>query len=121
LVRCVAKGRDAADLVNAWPAQLIALVEIAEAAIRACPQGADAQTLARAIVAAQAAAIGGGRIYFPTADRVKRLLRDARIWREFDGRNIKPLAAKYRLDEYTIYRILKRQRDLRRKARVRGN
>lgn len=119
LVAKIAKGRDVADLVHEWPGQLIALVEIAEASIRTSPKGADPTTLARCIVVAMADVLGGGRIHFPTAERVRRLLRDACVWREFDGRNVAALAVKYKLDEWSVYRIIKRQRDLRRKSRAR--
>ena len=123
LIGRLADDSEAAWLATDWPRQLILLCEVAEAALRhqqaegRIDADADPAALARAVVAAQADVLGGSRIRFPTAERVRQLLRDAQIWRAFDGRNVAALARRFRIPERSIYEILRRQRELRRRRR----
>lgn len=43
-------------------------------------------------------------------DHLAREVRDASIWEEFDGRNYQALAAKHRLSEMQVRRIVERAR-----------
>lgn len=49
---------------------------------------------------------GGGYIYVPKADSISRRARNALIKSDYDGTNLKALAAKYRLTEIQIRHIL---------------
>ena len=61
-------------------------------------------------------AFGGGSIYVPqTRELIKNRLYNS-IFQEFDGGNIKPLAAKYGVSESTVYNIV-REKILRGTAR----
>lgn len=56
---------------------------------------------------------GGGLIYIPRGSRYERKQRDAKIWREFNGRNHAQLASRYGLTLSCVYDILARERLLR--------
>lgn len=49
---------------------------------------------------------GGGYIYVPKADTISRSARNTQIKADYDGANLKALAAKYRLTEMQIRHIL---------------
>ena len=60
--------------------------------------------------------LGGRSIYLPRDDRIKRAIRDAAIYRAFDGTNHRELAHRARLTPAQIYNIIGRQRSLRKKG-----
>jgi Mor family transcriptional regulator len=110
-----------ADFLHRWPATLVTLRDIAEAALRHCQaqgQAVDPHAAARAVVVAIADYLGGGRIDLPTTTKVKRALRDAEIWRAFDGRNAAMLAERYQMPLRTVYYVLQQQRRLRQRLRA---
>jgi len=74
----------------------------------------DAPVFARWVVLALAEHFGGMQIYLPTGDKLHIALRDQQIWAEFNGRNQKILARKFKLCEVRIYQILKEQQSLHR-------
>ena len=117
-VRAIGTDPDADLTLAAWPAHLLDLIETAEAAIAAhlCdhPDCRDPLTLARVVVVGQAHTLQGTKIHFPYRDKTERMLRDAAIWRDFDGRNHAELRKKYRIEQRTLLYILARQRELRR-------
>jgi len=100
---------------SAWPRRLCELVDHLEARFRRKGLGADqARALAEETALAVADLCGGRQIYLPNGQAIRRALRNARIWRDFNGRNIDELARKYRLSTACIYQILAEQRRLRR-------
>lgn len=106
-------------LLAAWPTTLITLAEVAEATLRRLPADTDPADAARAIVLAQATYLGGRSHKLPSPAVVRRLLRDAAIWREWTGSNAQELAVRHRLDITAIYRVLRAQRALHKAARER--
>lgn len=73
---------------------------------------ADAFADAQSTVLALAEYFGGRMVYLPRGDRLRTALRDAELWRRFNGRNSAELAHEYRVSEIHCYAILKKQRQL---------
>lgn len=67
-------------------------------------QGTD--QLGRRVTTRMALDFGGSSVYFP-CDKPRR---DAQIFRDFTGDNIPELRAKYKLNESTIYQIIRQER-----------
>lgn len=57
--------------------------------------------------------LGGRNIYLPRDDRLKRAIRDATIYRVFDGSNHRELSRKTGLTTAQIYNIISKERTLR--------
>lgn len=66
--------------------------------------------LGRRVTTRMALDFGGSSVYFP-CDKPRR---DAQIFRDFTGDNIPELRARYKLNESTIYQILRQERARRR-------
>ncbi|HAK7590382.1 TPA: transcriptional regulator [Salmonella enterica] len=58
--------------------------------------------------------IGGMQVYVPRGHILENLIRDMRIWRDFNGRNIPELVKRYRVTYKTVYKAIKRMRRLER-------
>ncbi|MCZ6928699.1 transcriptional regulator [Serratia marcescens] len=56
--------------------------------------------------------IGGMQIYLPRGQVLECLVRDMKIWRDFDGRNIHDLVERYHVTYKTVYKAIKRMRKL---------
>jgi len=61
--------------------------------------------------------VGGQCLYLPRGDSLFGVIRDIAIFKEFDGKNKKYLAIKYRMSLRSIDNILNDQRKTRRLAR----
>lgn len=74
----------------------------------------EAFEVACAVVIATADYIGGRAAYIPRGDRLRAALRDAKMWREYDGNpaTVERLAAEHKLTTIRVYAILKQQRAL---------
>lgn len=72
-----------------------------------------AMTMAQDVIVVIAHHFGGRSIYLPRDDRLKRAIRDAAIYRAFDGTNHLMLARKTGLTTTQIYNIIYKQRSLR--------
>lgn len=70
--------------------------------------------LGRRVTTRMALDFGGSSVYFP-CDKWRR---DAQIFKDFTGDNIPELRAKYKLNESTIYQILRQERARRRQQQV---
>ncbi|AJO77505.1 Mor transcription activator family protein [Pseudomonas sp. MRSN 12121] len=105
-------------VLSRWEGSLREMVEIAEAKL-ATEMGpaSTAPELARHVVFAICSTMGGGVIYLPRGDALKRAMRDAAIFREWrdESAPIPDLVRKYDLASQTIYEIIRRQRALHRK------
>ena len=71
----------------------------------------EARALACDGIGRIAIAFGGGNVYLPRNDALRRVLRNLRIWHEYDGtphgpHGIGVLAKKHHLTEIAIYRII---------------
>lgn len=58
--------------------------------------------------------IGGIQVYVPKGKVLETLIRDIRIWRDFDGRNVTELVHRYKVTYKTVYKAIKRMRRLER-------
>lgn len=58
--------------------------------------------------------IGGMQVYVPRGNILENLVRDMRIWRDFNGHNIPELVQRYRVTYKTVYKAIKRMRRLER-------
>lgn len=114
--------RDPADLLEhgavavdekQWAPLLADMVRVIEQdKLRRGAATTEAFADARAAVLSIAEYFGGRMTYLPKGERLLTALRDAEIWRKFNGRNIRELAAEYGVSEIHLYDVLKRQRAL---------
>lgn len=94
-----------------WPRTLAELVDVyVDHFLRLGRGQAAALTEAQAVVIVLAHHFGGRMVYLPRDDKLRLALRDARIWREHNGRNVQDLADRYGLTAAQIYGILREQR-----------
>lgn len=108
-------GHDLRNDPRSWPTLLAELVDV----IFDYLNGLDildsdkSLTLAQDLVIVISHHLGGRSIYLPRDDRLRRAVRDAVIYRSFDGSNHLDLARKTGLTTTQIYNIISRQRRLR--------
>ncbi|HHW4286127.1 TPA: Mor transcription activator family protein [Yersinia enterocolitica] len=69
------------------------------------------------LVVAISKQIGGSQVYFPRGQVLEDLVRDMRIWRDFDGHNINELVERYHVTYKTVYKAIRRMRKLESKKR----
>lgn len=95
-----------------WPELLDELIDVCTAVLedRGVRRGDAAEAEAQAIVLAIAQYVGGTRIYIPTGERVRIAIRDLKIWRAYDGTNVRLIAREHGLTETRVYQILVDQR-----------
>lgn len=98
-----------------WPSLLAELVDVLadhyEGRGQMGPE--EAMTRAQDVIVVIAHHLGGRNIYLPRDDRLKRAIRDATIYRFFDGSNHRDLSQKTGLTTAQIYHIISRERTLR--------
>ncbi|ELR65867.1 prophage MuSo1, positive regulator of late transcription, putative [Photobacterium marinum] len=101
-----------------WPSTLQSLSEVLNCELKRAninnPHLADKLTIALGYY------FGGRDIYIPTGNKLKLALRNIAIWREFNGRNIEQLAARYQLTERQITQVVKEQRQAEMQRRQRS-
>ena len=104
----------AAEMDAHWPRALTEFVVVLEAGFRHAEQcdAATALRLAQVAVSTQALHSGGKIFYLPSGKKLEAALRDQRIWRKYNGKNIRELADYYGLTEPHVYNIIARQRSL---------
>lgn len=102
------------DAPGAWEGTLAEMLDIVTAALDR--RGiVDARARAAEIVIDLGGAMGGR--YLPKGDDVRRAVRDAQIWRDYNGRNVTDLAVRYRLTVVRVYQVLAAQRQITRGQR----
>lgn len=102
------------DAPGAWEGALGEMLDIVTATLGR--RGVtDARARAAEIVIDLGTAMGGR--YLPKGDNVRRSVRDAQIWRDYNGRNVNELAARYRLSVVRIYQVIGSQRKISREGR----
>ena len=106
-----------------WPRQMAELTDLMCDEIERAGQVAprEARRLAGRLMARIAVEFGGSALYLPKADALDRILRDARIWADFDGtvdgpHGVKVLARREGITTIHCYRILAVQRGLHRRS-----
>ncbi len=108
-----------------WPRQLAELTDYLEDELRHAQPDLPpraARALAGRLIARIAREYGGTAFYLPKSDALERVLRDARLWADYDGTTTGPggieaLARREGLCTIYVYRVLAAQRDLRRRER----
>lgn len=100
-----------------WPKDLAALSDIYTRELELMGVAGDVRAITDRLLLAQANYGGGRMFYLPKAERLRREIRDQKIYSEFNGRNQDALAMRYNLSVQRIYRILEEQRELDRKNR----
>lgn len=98
-----------------WAPLLADLLRVQEALFkRRGMTNQEAFETACAVVIATADYIGGRAAYIPRGDRLRAALRDAKMWRDYDGHpaTVERLAAEHKLTTIRVYAILKQQRAL---------
>ena len=56
--------------------------------------------------------LGGGMVYLPRNDKLKKALRDAQMFHDCTGHNHRELMKKYNLTQQSVYQIVAEQRKL---------
>ncbi len=98
-----------------WPRTLSELVEVyVDYFRRAGLDAAAALIQAKGIIIVLAHHFGGRMVYLPQDEKLTAALRDAGIWRNPEGLNVRELAARHNLSTAQIYGILREQRDINR-------
>lgn len=107
-------GADLSDVPAAkWEKSLVESIEVGEAElVRQGMDPAAAFEQASAVVIAIAEYRGGRLFYWPKGDRLRAAIRDAGLYRRFNGRNIDALVEESGLNVIHVYRILREQRAL---------
>jgi len=110
----VSKAIEDRDLLLRWPALVVRWADLITATL-VSESARDKPPAEQALLVISALALmhGGRDFRLPHPGEVARVLREARIYREWDGRNAGALAQKYRLDLISVYKIIRRQRALR--------
>jgi len=105
--------------IDRWENSLSAFIDIWAACLQRTEAMApeDAGRIARALAAETAHYQGGRTFYFPKDDRLRRALRDNQIWEDhIHGRKThEQLAAEHKMTVTSVYMILARQTQMRRK------
>ncbi|WP_044469781.1 Mor transcription activator family protein [Mannheimia massilioguelmaensis] len=102
-----------AEIANQWAGNLADMIEVMRTEL--CRQGEpedQAKLRACKLAGVLAHYIGGQTIYMPTGERVKMAIRNAQIYHDFTGNNVRELIRKYKLSESKIYEIIREQRSL---------
>lgn len=76
--------------------------------------GRGIERLGRRVTTRIALEFGGSSVYFPF-DKARR---DARLYEEYTGNNISELRARYKLNESTVYQIMRQERAWRRQKQT---
>lgn len=98
---------------NYWPGDLVTLADVIFAQLKR--EGVEEDESYRQIervLLAMSFLCGGRNYYLPQGDRIKRALRNKRIFHHFNGRNHRELCQQYKLSEQKIYEIVREQRQL---------
>ena len=97
-----------------WPAELVAMLDVAAAALAEELDAEQAEHMATRMMMALARYHGGRMFYLPKGEGLQRALRDRAIYRQYAHHrgSILQLASQYKLTEQQIYRIIDQQRSL---------
>lgn len=115
-----AAARAIANEPDRWPVRMAEMIDIMLDEMRrsGTPSAAsDQRALAVRLVVRQCQEYGGSREYWPKADSIERILRDARIWAEHDGtvdgpNGVRAIAKRHRITDVQVWAILRSQRAL---------
>lgn len=98
---------------KAWPKMLADLIAINVAELKEDGfEHNEAWRIAKRLIIRQSHFLGGGMVYLPRNDKLKKALRDAHLYHDFTGNNIRELMKKYNLTQQSVYQICAEQRQL---------
>ncbi len=97
------------DFIARWPANLQSLCELMRSTLEK-RNVKDAIIVSEIMTTALSVYMGGRHLYIPNGDRLKKALRDIRIWRDFKGNNIEALSRQHHLTERHITQIVAEQK-----------
>ena len=96
-----------------WPGELVTLAEAIRAQmLREGEKEEATYKQMERVLLVMSFLCGGRNYYLPNGDRIKRALRNKRIYDAFTGHNHRELCQQFRLSEQKIYEIIKEQRQL---------
>lgn len=102
------------EIEEAWPKLLVEMLQVMQQAYKDAGAEPDqARELSVIGMRALANYHGGRTFYLPRGDKLEQALRNARMWEEFNGKNVGELCTRYRLTEQMVYQILAEQRAVR--------
>jgi len=106
---------DMRESQGVWPKLLAELVDVLADHLEVHQQMVSEEAMAQAqdIIVVIAHHLGGRSIYLPKDEKLRRAIRDAAIYRAFDGSNHLELARRVGLTTAQIYNIISVQRRLR--------
>ncbi|KGJ86422.1 Mor transcription activator family protein [Colwellia psychrerythraea] len=98
---------------RAWPKMLADLIAVNVAELKEDGfEHNEAWRIAKRLIIRQSHFLGGGMVYLPRNDKLKKALRDANLYHDFNGHNHRALMKKYNLTQQSVYQICAEQRQL---------
>jgi len=98
---------------RAWPKMLAVLIAVNVAELKDDGfEHDEAWRIAKRLIIRQSHHLGGGMVYLPRNDKLKKALRDANLYHYFNGNNHRELMKKYDLTQQSVYQLCAEQRQL---------
>ncbi len=98
---------------RAWPKMLADLIAVNVQGLKEDGfKHNEAWRIAKHLIIRQSHYLGGGMMYLPRNDKLKKALRDAQMYHDFNGINHRGLMKKYKLTQQAVYQIVAEQRQL---------
>ncbi|EPT7428694.1 Mor transcription activator family protein [Vibrio cholerae] len=104
-----------ADENRTWPNLLLELHGVIANSLK--QHGVDSPEAALQAVLDIGEYMGGVQVYLPRGDRLRQQIRDMKIYKEFNGNNIRQLAHRYHLTDKAIYEIIAKLRKIEQRRR----
>ncbi|RTR37929.1 transcriptional regulator [Shewanella canadensis] len=103
------KPDERSDFIKRWPSSLQSLCELMRVTLEG-QKVRNALAISEALATTLSIYLGDRVLYIPNGEPLKDVLRDIRIWREFEGDNLEQLSREYGLSERRINLIIAEQR-----------
>ncbi len=103
------KPDERSDFIKRWPSSLQSLCELMRVTLEG-QKVRNALAISEALATTLSIYLGDRVLYIPNGEPLKDVLRDIRIWREFEGDNLEQLSREYGLTERRINLIIAEQR-----------
>ncbi|RTR35076.1 Mor transcription activator family protein [Shewanella atlantica] len=103
------KPDERSDFIKRWPPSLQSLCELMRVTLEG-QKVRNALAISEALATTLSIYLGDRVLYIPNGEHLKDVLRDIRIWREFEGDNLEQLSREYGLTERRVNQIIAEQR-----------
>jgi len=103
------KPDEHSDFIKRWPSSLQSLCELMRVTLEG-QKVRNALAISEALATTLSIYLGDRVLYIPNGEHLKDVLRDIRIWREFEGDNLEQLSREYGLTERRVNQIIAEQR-----------